>query len=96
MPSGRPMEFSIPASLSSLVFSVLALYAPIVNWLTLHPPLTECARSAQCINQKHHFDECAERVTRQHENPDHKGPKEDCLEECEWRDLPISLRARRN
>ncbi|KAK0514141.1 hypothetical protein JMJ35_003863 [Cladonia borealis] len=41
----------------------------------------ECARSAQCLPYKHHFDECAERVTKQHENPDHKGPKEDCVEE---------------
>jgi len=23
-------------------------------------------------------------VTAQHENPDHKGPKEDCVEECEF------------
>lgn len=46
-------------------------------------PLIECARSSQCISYKHHFDECAERVTKQHEDPDHKGPKEDCVEECE-------------
>ncbi|MCJ1234530.1 retrotransposon-like protein 1 [Varicellaria rhodocarpa] len=41
----------------------------------------ECAHSAQCSSAKHHYDECAERVTAQHENPDHKGPKEDCVEE---------------
>ena len=46
-------------------------------------PVTECARSSQCISYKHHFDECAERVTKQHEDPNHKGPKEDCVEECE-------------
>ncbi|CAD6575842.1 MAG: ubiquinol--cytochrome-c reductase subunit 6 [Alectoria sarmentosa] len=43
-----------------------------------------CAKSAQCAPAKHHYDECAERVTKQHENPDHKGPKEDCVEECEF------------
>ncbi|KAM0806222.1 ubiquinol-cytochrome C reductase hinge protein-domain-containing protein [Usnea florida] len=41
----------------------------------------ECAKSAQCAPLKHHYQECAERVTAQHENPDHKGPKEDCVEE---------------
>ncbi|KIX97424.1 uncharacterized protein Z520_06876 [Fonsecaea multimorphosa CBS 102226] len=41
----------------------------------------ECARSAQCSGYKHHFDECVERVTSQEENPDHKGPKENCVEE---------------
>lgn len=44
---------------------------------------TECAKSAQCAPAKHHYEECAERVTKQHENPNHKGPKEDCVEECE-------------
>ena len=44
----------------------------------------ECARSAQCASFKHHFDDCAERVQEQQENPDHKGPKEDCVEECEF------------
>lgn len=46
--------------------------------------LLECARTAQCAPLKHHFDECAERVAAQQENPDHKGPKEDCVEECEF------------
>jgi len=41
----------------------------------------ECANSAQCAPAKHHFDECVERVTSAHENPDHKGPHEDCVEE---------------
>ena len=45
---------------------------------------TECAKSAQCASVKHHYDECAERVTRQLEKADHKGPKEDCVEECEF------------
>ena len=45
---------------------------------------TECAKSAQCASLKHHYDQCAERVTQQQENPDHKGPKEDCVEECEF------------
>lgn len=44
------------------------------------PP--ECAHSAQCAPFKHHFDECVERVTRQEEDEDFKGPKEDCVEEC--------------
>ncbi|KIW63460.1 hypothetical protein PV04_10296 [Phialophora macrospora] len=41
----------------------------------------ECARSAQCQGYKHHFDECVERVTKQEEDADHKGPKENCVEE---------------
>ena len=53
---------------------------------------TDCARSSQCAPVKHHYDACAERVTRQQEDPDHKGPKEDCVEECKlygdrWRTL---------
>ena len=43
---------------------------------------TECAKSAQCIGFKHHFDECVERVTSAQENPDPKAPHEDCVEEC--------------
>ena len=39
-------------------------------------------RSHQCIGYKHHYDECVERVQAQHENPEHKGHKEDCVEEC--------------
>lgn len=46
-------------------------------------PSPECAKSAQCAPAKHHYEECAERVTKQHEDPNHKGPKEDCVEECE-------------
>ncbi|KAL2215838.1 ubiquinol-cytochrome C reductase hinge protein-domain-containing protein [Thermoascus aurantiacus ATCC 26904] len=41
----------------------------------------ECANSSQCAPFKHHFDECVERVTRQQEDPNYKGPKEDCVEE---------------
>ncbi|KAL1995725.1 hypothetical protein VTN49DRAFT_591 [Thermomyces lanuginosus] len=41
----------------------------------------ECANSSKCAPYKHHFDECVERVTRQQEDPDYKGPKEDCVEE---------------
>ncbi|KAJ5606099.1 hypothetical protein N7510_008880 [Penicillium lagena] len=48
----------------------------------IKPKLEEdCAHSAQCAPYKHHFDECVERVTRQEEDEDHKGPKEDCVEE---------------
>lgn len=46
-----------------------------------HP---ECVNSAQCAPYKHHFDECVERVTRQQEDEDYKGPKEDCVEECKY------------
>ncbi|EEP80430.1 predicted protein [Uncinocarpus reesii 1704] len=41
----------------------------------------ECANSKQCAPYKHHFDECVERVTRNSEDPDFKGPHEDCVEE---------------
>ncbi|EXJ54270.1 ubiquinol-cytochrome c reductase subunit 6 [Cladophialophora yegresii CBS 114405] len=41
----------------------------------------ECAKSAQCQGYKHHFDECVERVTQQQEDPEYKGPKENCVEE---------------
>ncbi|KAJ5190747.1 uncharacterized protein N7498_009732 [Penicillium cinerascens] len=41
----------------------------------------ECANSAKCAPYKHHYDECVERVTRQEEDEDYKGPKEDCVEE---------------
>ncbi|CAI7622712.1 unnamed protein product [Penicillium palitans] len=41
----------------------------------------ECAHSAVCAPYKHHYDECVERVTRQEEDEDYKGPKEDCVEE---------------
>jgi len=48
----------------------------------LKPKLEEqCAKSAQCAPYKHHFDHCVERVSHQESNPDHKGPKEDCVEE---------------
>ena len=50
---------------------------------------TECSRSAACSGYKHHYQECVERVTAQHENPEHKGPKEDCVEECERSSTPI-------
>ncbi|KAL8710707.1 MAG: hypothetical protein Q9220_004725 [cf. Caloplaca sp. 1 TL-2023] len=41
----------------------------------------ECAESNECAPLKHHFDACAQRVQQQHENENHKGPKEDCVEE---------------
>ena len=53
----------------------------LLTWLPTG--LTECGHSAQCAPLKHHFEECAQRVRAQEENPDHKGPKEDCVEECE-------------
>lgn len=40
-------------------------------------------RSSQCAGYKHHYEECVERVTYQHEHPEEfKGHKEDCVEEC--------------
>ncbi|EEH20946.2 hypothetical protein PABG_03177 [Paracoccidioides brasiliensis Pb03] len=41
----------------------------------------QCANSSKCAPAKHHFDECVERVTRNSEDPDFKGPHEDCVEE---------------
>ncbi|KAJ9613890.1 ubiquinol--cytochrome-c reductase subunit 6 [Cladophialophora chaetospira] len=55
----------------------------------------ECAKSAQCQGYKHHFDECVERVTSQEEDPDHKGPKENCVEECAFPFPLPSSRVRR-
>ncbi|KAL8748654.1 MAG: hypothetical protein Q9199_008122 [Rusavskia elegans] len=43
--------------------------------------LLKCAKSSQCAPLKHHYDACAERVTKQQEDEDYKGPKEDCVEE---------------
>ncbi|KLJ11022.1 ubiquinol-cytochrome c reductase subunit 6 [Blastomyces silverae] len=45
----------------------------------------ECANSAKCAPAKHHFEECVERVTRNSEDPDFKGPHEDCVEECKFK-----------
>lgn len=53
----------------------------------------ECAHSAQCAPFKHHFDECVERVTRQEEDEDFKGPKEDCVEECKSARDVVAARA---
>ncbi|KAK2732353.1 ubiquinol--cytochrome-c reductase subunit 6 [Myotisia sp. PD_48] len=41
----------------------------------------ECANSKTCAPAKHHFDSCVERVTRNSDDPDFKGPHEDCVEE---------------
>ncbi|KAI9761498.1 MAG: hypothetical protein M4579_001008 [Chaenotheca gracillima] len=49
----------------------------------LKPKLEEeCANSSQCAPFKHHFDECVERVTEAQNSEEHKGPHEDCVEEC--------------
>ena len=42
---------------------------------------------------KHHFDECVERVHAHQSDPAHKGPKEDCVEECEFPSYPPSNEA---
>ena len=45
-------------------------------------------KSQQCAPLKHHYDECAERVTQQHEQ--HGKAHEDCVEECKFLlQLPI-------
>jgi len=44
--------------------------------------IAECGKTKECSPAKHHYDECAERVTTAAEDADHKGPKEDCVEEC--------------
>lgn len=42
--------------------------------------ITECAESKECHSAKHHYDECAARVTGQ---IDENGKAdEDCVEEC--------------
>ncbi|KAI9865837.1 MAG: ubiquinol--cytochrome-c reductase subunit 6 [Vezdaea acicularis] len=42
----------------------------------------ECANSKQCLPAKHHFEECVERVQAAQSDENHKGPHEDCVEEC--------------
>lgn len=37
---------------------------------------------------KHHYEECVARVTAKHEDANHKGPKEDCVEECKFITAP--------
>ncbi|KAL8765179.1 MAG: hypothetical protein Q9209_007678 [Squamulea sp. 1 TL-2023] len=52
----------------------------------------ECAKSSQCVPLKHHYDACAERVTKQQEDENYKGPKEDCVEEYLRKfDIPMPL-----
>lgn len=46
-------------------------------------------KSQQCAPLKHHYDECAERVMQQQE--EHGKAEEDCVEECKFRDTPITL-----
>ncbi|RMD44125.1 hypothetical protein DV735_g1016, partial [Chaetothyriales sp. CBS 134920] len=57
---------------------------PTMGITDLFTDLYESVTSAfttECHSVKHHFDECVERVTAQHEDPEYKGPKEDCVEE---------------
>lgn len=51
----------------------------------------ECVHSKQCQSHKHHYDECAERVTKQMEESENGKAKEDCVEECMARS-PTSIR----
>ena len=44
----------------------------------------ECINSAQCSTLKHHYDACGERVKQQEADPDYKGYREDCVEECKF------------
>lgn len=43
-------------------------------------------KSQQCAPLKHHYDECAERVTQQQE--ENGKADEDCVEECMLRPFP--------
>lgn len=43
---------------------------------------TECARSKECHHHKQEYDACVERVTAAQDGEQHKGPHEDCVEEC--------------
>lgn len=43
---------------------------------------TECMKSKQCSADKHHYDECVERVTKAQESDEPS--KENCVEECVW------------
>jgi hypothetical protein len=47
---------------------------------------SECMKSQQCAPLKHHYDECAERVTQQQE--ENGKADEDCVEECMLKILP--------
>ena len=47
---------------------------------------TECMKSQQCAPLKHHYDECAERVTQQQE--ENGKADEDCVEECMLKPTP--------
>ena len=47
---------------------------------------TECMKSQQCAPLKHHYDECAERVTQQQE--ENGKADEDCVEECMFKPPP--------
>jgi hypothetical protein len=63
------------------------LKIPSQLWLSVSSTHENCddivdARDKLCPTQKHHFDECAERVRKAQENPEeHKGHNEDCAEE---------------
>jgi hypothetical protein len=43
----------------------------------------------ECAPAKHHYDECVERVTIAAADADNKGPKEDCVEECNLIPVPL-------
>jgi ubiquinol-cytochrome c reductase subunit 6 len=62
---------------------VYRLEEPPEQVLTTFP---ECMKSQQCAPLKHHYDECAERVTQQQE--ENGKADEDCVEECMLRPLP--------
>ncbi|OOQ90028.1 ubiquinol-cytochrome c reductase complex 17 kd protein [Penicillium brasilianum] len=66
------------SSLAAAGIGSITHTADCFNGITI---ASECANSAQCAPYKHHFEECVERVTRQQEDEDYKGPKEDCVEE---------------
>ena len=48
------------------------------------PLITECERTKECRHAKSEYDSCVARVTRAQEDENHKGHKEDCVEECKY------------
>lgn len=56
--------------------------SPVSQWkrncANTQPP--ECMKSKKCASDKHHYDECVERVTKAQESDEPS--KENCVEEC--------------
>lgn len=52
---------------------------------------TECEKTKECRHHKQEYDACVARVTKAQEDEDHKGPHEDCVEECTFHGLPFDF-----